>query len=209
MAADMGRLAEQIAEAEAGAAGLFHLDVMDGHFVPNLTFGPDLARAAQRATKLPLEAHLMIDAPERYAEEFVKAGCGWVIVHPEAPGDAAGAMDKIRALGAKPGIAINPETPFSKCRELAERSEIILIMSVHPGFYGQKFMPEVLGKLAEARAAARPGTVLAIDGGINIETIGAAAAAGATRFVAGSAVFGQKDAAAAVRALREAAEKKA
>jgi len=209
MAADYLRLGEEIAAAERGGADLFHLDIMDGHFVPNLTFGPDLSAAVAKAAKVPTEAHLMIDEPERYAEQFVRAGGQWVIVHPEAPGDAAGAMEKIRALGARPGIAINPETPFASCRELAEKSDVVLIMSVHPGFYGQKFMPEVLEKFAEARAVVKPGTILAIDGGINVETIATAAAAGPTRFVAGAAVFSQPDVAAAVKSLRQAAEAKA
>jgi len=206
LAADFARLGDQVARAQAGGADLFHLDIMDGHFVPNLTFGPDVARAVAQSSPLPCEAHLMIDQPERYAEEFIRAGARWVIVHPESKGDAAGALARIRALGARTGIALNPETPVAAARELIAEAELVLVMSVHPGFAGQKFMPEVLGKFAELQRLVRPGTILALDGGINRATIAQAVAAGATRLVAGSAVFGAADIAQAVRELRRAAE---
>ena len=156
---------------------------MDGHFVPNLTIGPDVVAAVRRETELPLHVHLMIEHPERYIERFAEAGASTILVHPEAPGDIPGAVEKIRAKGCAVGIVLNPETPVARAAEFLPEADDLLVMSVHPGFGGQSFMPEVLGKFAEAAKLLRPGAVRSIDGGIDVGTAPAAVSAGADTLI--------------------------
>ncbi len=204
LAADFTRLSEEIDSVRKGGADLLHLDVMDGHFVPNITFGPPLVASIRQATTMTLDAHLMITDPMTYAKPFAEAGADIISFHLEAVKDPSPVIDHLQALGVKPAMVVNPQTSVAGLRPHLGRLHMILVMSVHPGFGGQRFMPEVLPKLRELRQMGFEGD-LEIDGGINADTIGAAAAAGATVMVAGSAVFGQKDRAASIARLRERA----
>jgi ribulose-phosphate 3-epimerase len=192
LSADFGALGDAVRAAEAGGADALHLDVMDGHFVPNISFGPALVGAVRARTKLPLDVHLMIDEPLRYAEAFRAAGGDTLVFHVEARGEPAATIREVHRLGAEVGIAIRPDTPYPVIDPLADRVDQILVMSVQPGFSGQAFHPEVLPKVAAARArldALGTGGDLSIDGGVTPETAGPAAAAGATFFVCGNSVF--------------------
>lgn len=193
LSADFTRLGEQIGEADAGGADWIHVDVMDGHFVPNITIGPMIVEAARRATKLPLDVHLMIENPDRYLSDFVNAGADWLTVHQETCPHLHRTVQKIRELGARPGVAINPATPVETLSEVAPFLDLVLIMTVNPGFGGQKFIGESLNKmsrfLARIDGAGRDGLEIEVDGGIDPKTAPAAVAAGATVLVAGSAVF--------------------
>lgn len=209
LAADFARLGEQVREAEAAGADRIHVDVMDGHFVPNLSMGPAVVKSLRPVTRLPLEVHLMIEAPDRFAEPFIKAGADRMIVHVELGETARRAIATIKRLNARVGVVLNPETPLDAAEPFLEEADLLLVMTVHPGFGGQAFMPEVLPKLRQARALldrAKPGVELEVDGGIEPHTAGHAVAAGARVLVAGSAVYGQADGvAAAMERLREAA----
>ncbi len=209
LSADFGRLAEEIQAAEAGGADWIHLDVMDGHFVPNLTIGPAVVASARRVTTLPFDAHLMVTDPLAFVESFTKAGADWISLHWEVVDDAAAAAAQIRAAGARPGLVLNPATPFAEARDVLPAFDLLLIMTVHPGFAGQSFRKDVVAKIAAAAEwKARHGLeyVIEVDGGIGPATAAEVVAAGAEVLVAGSAVFGRGDAAAAVRALRAAAQ---
>ena len=205
LSADFGRLADEVRAATAAGADWLHLDVMDGHFVPNLTMGPDVVQAIRRATQIPLDVHMMISDPARYAPRFIDAGADWVSFHHEACGEPRPLIADIRARGARASLAINPETPIAAVRDdVASDLDMLLVMSVHPGFGGQAFIPEALPKLAEARRLrARLGKdfLIEVDGGITIENAGAAAAAGADVIVAGTAFFRASDYAAAITAM--------
>jgi len=205
LSADFGRLAEEVRAAEAAGADWLHLDVMDGHFVPNLTMGPDVVKAIRRATTIPLDVHMMVSDPGRYAPRFIEAGADWVSIHHEACPEPRDVIADIRTRGARPSLAVSPDTPVAVLAPTAAELDMVLVMSVHPGFGGQRFIPESLGKLAEARALReRLGLrfLIEVDGGITLENAAAAAAAGADVLVAGTAFFGAADYAAAITAMR-------
>lgn len=207
LAADFTRLGDQLQEAEAAGADYLHIDVMDGHFVPNLSLGPLVVEACKRATALPLDVHLMIERPERYLERFAEAGADILTVHAEATPHLHRVLEGIRDLGVKPGLALNPLTPLGVFKEALPHLSLALVMSVDPGFGGQAFIPSSLTRLERLRAwrdALNPACEIEIDGGIDTETIADAARAGAEVFVAGSAVFGGPSIADNLRALRAA-----
>ncbi len=198
---DFGHLADEIARVEdAGAPGL-HLDVMDGHFVPNLSYGLPVIETVRRLTKLPLEAHLMISEPEKWVERYIDAGTDLVTFHIEATRDANAVIDKIHEHGAAAGLAFNPETPVSAIEPLLPKCDTVLVMSVHPGFGGQAFEPSALDKLRALRAKPDLHPLLEIDGGIHDQTMHAAAAAGAQLYSVGSAIFKSPDYKAAMAKL--------
>lgn len=203
LAADFARLGDEVRSVEAGGADWLHLDVMDGHFVPNLTFGPFVCAAIDKVASRPLDVHLMITDPWRYADAFLDAGADCLTFHVEVAdkGDARALLRRIRARGAKAGLSLQPDTPAEALRPFVGELDLVLVMSVFAGFGGQKFMPEVLPKVAALRAMGFGGEV-AIDGGIGPSTIAAAAKAGVNVFVAGTAVFGASDRAARIAELR-------
>jgi len=187
-----------------GGADLLHLDVMDGHFVPNITFGPFVVEAIRRLTDLPLDCHLMIEDPLRFGPRFAKAGADIVTFHAELPVDPARVFDAIEGAGARAGMVVNPDTDPAVLRPWLPRCAMVLVMSVFPGFPGQAFMPEVLAKIGRLREEMGFSGDVEIDGGISPSTAGAAKRAGANVLVAGSAIFGAPDRAAAIRRIREA-----
>ena len=205
LAADFGRLAEEAQQAEAGGADLLHLDVMDGHFVPNITLGPAVVAAVRRATRLPLDLHLMVDDPRRFFPAFRDAGADAVTVHWEATPHIEGALHQLHELGLLAGVAINPATPVAVLDDIWDELDWLLIMSVNPGFGGQEFWPRALHKIEQAasRRGDRDRPRIAVDGGIDETTASLAAAAGADVVVAGTAVFGHGDPAAGIKSLRE------
>ena len=208
LSADFARLGEEIAAIEQGGAGVVHCDVMDGHFVPNLTIGLPVVKSLARATRLPLDTHLMISEPGRYAELFVEAGASMVSVHVEIDAHLNRTLNAIRDKGAQAGIAINPGTPLGALEEALPFADFVLIMSVNPGFGGQKFIPTSLDKVRRLRRMIEERglpTRIEIDGGIDRTNIADIVAAGAEILVAGTAVFGEGDPARGVRELREAA----
>lgn len=205
LSADLGRLGEQVERAAAGGAEWLHVDVMDGNFVPNLTFGAPLVRALRRLTNVPLDVHLMVERPERYLGEFADAGANVFTFHPEATVHVQRHLATARQLGMRAGLALNPSTPVSLLEEVLDDIDLVLIMSVNPGYGGQSYLPQSTDKIRRARALLeRRGSpaALEVDGGITTETIGAAWEAGADTFVAGTAVFGVADPAQAVRDLK-------
>ena len=205
LSADFSRLASQIEEAERAGADLFHVDVMDGHFVPNITFGPIIVSAIRKLTKLPLDVHLMISDPGAYAEQFIKAGSDYLAFHIEACPDPTELIERIRSLGAKPGLVVNPPTPFSQAEPFLASLDLLLIMTVNPGFGGQGFISDALPKVGEARKAReRLGAsfLIEVDGGMNDKTAPIALSQGADMLVAGSYVFGSQDMEAAIKKLR-------
>ncbi len=206
LAADFARLGEEVRRVEAAGADLIHFDVMDGHFVPNVSIGIPVLKSLRRVTGLPLDAHLMIDNPERYIAEFVKAGANSISVHAEVCPDIPSMASKIRSLGARASIGINPETEADRVLAAAEHLDMILVMGVHPGFAGQEFIPSALEKLRHVRRELdRRGLKvdLEIDGGVKLDNIADCAAAGANVFVSGSGIFGHPDYGAIVAAMRD------
>lgn len=193
LSADFGRLAEQIAAVEAAGATMLHLDVMDGHFVPNISFGVPVIKSLRKVTKCFLDAHLMIAEPKRYAEAFVNAGCDHITFHIEVTNEPQLVIEHIRGLGVSVGVSINPSTPVSTIETILNDVDLVLVMSVWPGFGGQSFIPDVLDKVKELTSRLRSRQRLQIDGGIDDKTIGSAARAGADTFVAGTAIFGTPD----------------
>jgi ribulose-phosphate 3-epimerase len=208
LSADFGRLAEQIAQAERGGAGMVHVDVMDGHFVPNITLGPPVVKAIRRATRLPLDCHLMIENAERWVDAFVDAGADWVSVHVEAVPHLERTISHLRQRGARAGVALNPATPLSVLDEILPELDYVLVMSVNPGFSGQRFIPGSLDKVRRLRALIESRALPArveVDGGVDASNVAALVQAGADILVAGNAVYGQPDPEAAARQLVQAA----
>lgn len=208
LSADFSRLGEEIKAVEAAGADLIHIDVMDGHFVPTITIGPLVVRAARNMTKLPLDVHLMISEPDRHLEAFAEAGADWITVHAEACVHLHRTLHAIRKLGRKAGAVLNPATPLSVLDYVLEDVDLVMLMSVNPGFGGQSFIESTLGKCRQLRAMldrANPAAGIEIDGGISPKTIQKTAAAGANIFVAGSAVYGQPDYAAVIREMKHLA----
>ena len=208
LASNFARLQEEIRAVEEGGADVIHVDVMDGHFVPNISIGIPVVQSLAKATRLPLDVHLMIEHPEEYIEEFVRAGAGRVLVHQEATPHLDRALGMIRELGAQAGAVINPATPVVMLTDVLDKVDTVLVMSVNPGFGGQKFIPGALEKirdLNEWRARYNGGFRIAVDGGVDLQNIAELALAGANEFIAGTSIFHTPDAAAATRQMRKLA----
>ena len=209
LSADFARLGEAVAMAERGGADMIHVDIMDGHFVPNLTMGPPVVKSLKRVAHVPLDVHLMIEEPDRYAEAFVEAGAASLTVHVEAVVHLHRTIQFVKSLGVKAGVALNPATPVSALEEIAGDLDYVLVMTVNPGFGGQTFIPRSTSKVRAVRELLRregSGAPIEVDGGIDVHTAPRIVAAGADILVAGSAIFGSRDPEAAIRALRAAAE---
>jgi ribulose-phosphate 3-epimerase len=204
LSADLGRLAEQVKEAEAGGADRIQVDVMDGHFVPNLTFGPQVVEAVRRATALPIEAHLMIERPEQFIEAFARSGATLIQVQVEATTSLYRTVHSIKELGCKVGVAINPATPLEALREILPYVDMVNVMTVEPGFGGQKFIARSPEKVSRLRGM-DPQIEIEVDGGIDAKTAPLVVSAGATVLVAGNSVFAFKQGVAAgIKAIRQA-----
>jgi ribulose-phosphate 3-epimerase len=210
LSADFARLADGVAEAEAAGADWIHVDVMDGHFVPNITIGVPVVAALRRVTKLPLDVHLMIEQPERYIDAFADAGADWLTVHQEASVHLHRSVERIRQKEMRPGVSLNPATPLTALTEILPYVDLVLVMSVNPGFGGQRYIPTSTRKIAALRRELDERGLwpieIEVDGGISADTITEASAAGATVFVAGAAVFNATDSVASnIERLRSAA----
>ena len=206
LSADLAHLADQVTMVEEGGADWIHIDVMDGHFVPNLTFGAGLVAALRRITDLPLDVHLMVQRPESYIAPFAEAGASLFTFHPEATAHVQRQLAQVRACGMKAGLAINPGTPLSYAEEVIDDIDLILIMTVNPGFPAQKYIPSVTQKITRARqmlARHDSQAFLEVDGGISRDTIAEAHGAGADTFVAGSAIYGASDPGREIKELRK------
>jgi len=210
VSAEFSRLKGELAEAEKAGADWFHVDGMDGHFVPNLTIGPLVVEAIRPHTRLPLDVHLMIEQPDRYIPSFAKSGADWITVHQEACPHLHRSVSLIKEQGVKAGVAINPATPVSHLEPIIPDIDLVLIMTVNPGFGGQRLIPTALRKVGQIRRLledlGRTDVEIEVDGGIHPGNAGEAAAMGATVLVAGSAVFGSPDRRGAIAAIRSAAE---
>lgn len=209
LAADFAKLGEEVREVEAAGATLLHIDVMDGHFVPNISFGSLVMDAIKPYTNLPLDVHLMIENPDQYIEQFAKAGAEYITVHVEACRHLHRTIQLICSYGVKPGVVLNPHTPIETIKHVLEDIDLVLLMTVNPGFGGQKFIDSVVPKIAELSYMIKQRNLdveIEIDGGITAETIVPCAEAGATIFVAGSAIFGKEDRQTALQSILKAGE---
>lgn len=205
LSADFSRLADEIYEVEKAGVKIIHLDVMDGHFVPNITIGPVVVAKLRKCSGLVFDAHLMISEPEKYVPEFIKAGANHVTFHIEVAKDPFKLIDEIHKLGATAGICLNPETSVDAIKKVAPVCDMVLVMTVHPGFGGQQFIPEAAEKIIRIRELVGADVRIEVDGGISPETTGIVVSYGADTLVAGNAIFGQKDRSAAIEAIRDAA----
>ena len=208
LSADFTRLGDEIRAVEAAGADVIHVDVMDGHFVPNITFGPLVVRAVRAVTDLPVDVHLMITDPDRYLKDFIDAGADWVTVHVEACVHLHRTLACIKDLGRKAGAVLNPATSLTTLEYVLAEVDLVMLMSVNPGFGGQSFIPSAIDKIRRLRQmldAVNPGAGIEVDGGIGPATIGAVAEAGANIFVAGSAIYGQAEYGPVIRDLRQRA----
>ncbi|ANU19686.1 ribulose-phosphate 3-epimerase [Planococcus plakortidis] len=209
LAADFAKLGQEVQEVEKAGADWIHIDVMDGHFVPNITMGPIVVDALRPLTQLPLDVHLMIENPDRYIEDFAKAGADYITVHVEACPHLHRTIQLIRSFGVKPGVVLNPHTPIETIQHVLEDIDLVLFMTVNPGFGGQKFIHSVVPKVAALSQLIKDKGLsvdIQIDGGINEETIVPCAQAGANVFVAGSAIFGKQDRTQALQAIKKAGQ---
>lgn len=204
LSADFGKLASEIAEVAAAGVKIVHLDVMDGHFVPNLTVGPPVIAKLRKHSDLVFDCHLMISEPARYVEAFVKAGVDNITFHIEVADDPRAMVVRIRDLGCTAGITLNPETPVKAIEKVAPLCDMVLVMTVRPGFGGQQFMPEAARKVVDVRKIVGPAVRIEVDGGIDSQTAPIVVSYGADTLVAGNAIFGQPDRAAAIDAIRKA-----
>jgi len=204
LSADFTRLEQEIREVEGAGCDSLHVDVMDGHFVPNLTIGPPVIRWIRKVTKLPLDVHLMIEEPIKSLADYRKAGADWLTVHVEASSEMNKTLDAVKSSGAKVGLSLRPGTPVSALDPYLKKLDLILVMTVEPGFGGQSFMPDMMEKLKVLRP--KFGGMISVDGGINAVTARAAAAHGADILVAGTAIFGERNRAGAIRGLRASSQ---
>lgn len=207
LSADFTRLGEEIAACESAGADWLHIDVMDGHFVPNITMGPFIVEACRRVTQLPLDVHLMIEKPERHLEAFAKAGASRLNVHVETCPHLHDTLQQIKSLGCEAGVALNPDTPVGNIEAVMREADLILVMSVHPGFSGQEFIPGTIQKVRDIRKkldSVGSYAWIEVDGGVSVENVGTVKEAGATAFVAATAVFKHpQGAAVGIKVLRE------
>ncbi len=212
LAANAGRLASEAERAQRAGADWLHVDIMDGHFVPNLTFGPHVVRAVRKATRLPLDVHLMCSRPETLIEQFREAGASLLTVHVELGSRVAPLLWKIKSLGALAGLAVNPPTPIAEVRPFLKQIDLLLVMTVNPGFGGQSFIEETVPKIQQAAVWRRNAGLdfhLEVDGGVDFQTVAECARAGADTFVSGTTLFGQHSLRRAIRKLRQIAERHA
>ncbi len=206
LSADFGRLRDEVQAIETAGADWIHIDVMDGHFVPNITLGPSIVKTIRKSTKLPLDVHLMIERPENYVEAFKDAGADWISVHVESTIHLQRTLNLVRELGVKPGVALNPSTPLYFLDHIWDDIEMVLVMTVNPGFGGQKFIPEMLRKVQTLKKKSErvaPMIQIEVDGGIGVHNISELKSAGASIFVCGSAIFGSGDYKNTISRMRE------